>query len=188
MRWVLGVDIAPGVLELARRRSAEEGLDNVGYDKDPIFNLDIPTTCPDVPSEVLNPRNTWADTEAYARHASKLAMMLRDTLEGERYEVAEAADGGEALASVYRDRPDLVLTDYKMPGMDGLELLKKLRRDLATCQIPVVFLTVVDDLDAEAKALDLGADDYLNKPPERGRLLSRIRRSLLRAHLRGVGA
>jgi type IV pilus assembly protein PilB len=117
-----------------------------------------------------------------------LREILRDTLEGERYEVAEAGDGNEALASIFRDRPDLIVTDLKMPALDGLELLRKLRRDLATCQIPVIFLTGVEDLDAEAKALDLGADDYLNKPPERARLLSRIRRSLLRAHLRGAGS
>jgi Tfp pilus assembly pilus retraction ATPase PilT/CheY-like chemotaxis protein len=117
-----------------------------------------------------------------------LREILRDTLEGERYEVAEAADGNEALAAIYRARPDLVVTDLKMPGLDGLELLRKLRGDLSTCQIPVIFLTVVEDLDAEARALDLGADDYLNKPPERVRLLSRIRRSLLRAHLRGAGS
>ena len=117
-----------------------------------------------------------------------LREILRDTLEGERYEVAEAGDGNEALAHVYRERPDLIVADLKMPGMDGLDLLKKLRRDLATCQIPVIVLTGVEDHDAEAKALDLGADDYLNKPPERGRLLSRIRRSLLRAHLRGAGS
>jgi CheY-like chemotaxis protein len=117
-----------------------------------------------------------------------LREILRDSLEGERYEVTEAADGNEALAGIYRQRPDLVVTDLKMPGLDGLELLRKLRGDLATCQIPVIFLTAVEDLDAEAKALDLGADDYLSKPPERARLLSRIRRSLLRAHLRGAGS
>jgi len=82
---------------------------------------------------------------------------------------------------------DLILTDMQMPGLDGLELLRKLRRDLATCQIPVIFLTVVESLDAEAKALDLGADDYLSKPVESARLVSRIRRALLRAHLRGAG-
>jgi type IV pilus assembly protein PilB len=116
-----------------------------------------------------------------------LREILRDMLEGERYIVDVAADGQEALALVYRERPDLIITDLQMPGLDGLELLRKLRRDLATCQIPVIFLTVVENLDAEAKALDLGADDYLGKPVERARLLSRVRRALLRTHLMGAG-
>jgi type IV pilus assembly protein PilB len=112
-----------------------------------------------------------------------MTTVLRDILAEERYEVALAANGQEALACVYKERPDLILTDLQMPGMDGLELLRKLRRDLSTCQIPVVFLTVVDALDSEAQALDLGADDYITKPVQRGRLLGRIRRSLFRAHL-----
>ena len=116
-----------------------------------------------------------------------LREILRDMLEGERYTVDVAADGQEALALVYRERPDLIITDLQMPGLDGLELLRKLRRDLATCQIPVIFLTVVENLDAEAKALDLGADDYLGKPVERARLLSRVRRALLRTHLMSAG-
>jgi len=116
-----------------------------------------------------------------------LREILREMLVAERYAVDVAEDGREALARVYRERPDLIVTDLQMPGLDGLELLGKLRRDLATCQIPVIFLTVVENLDAEAKALDLGADDYLGKPVERSRLLSRIRRALLRAHLMGAG-
>jgi CheY-like chemotaxis protein len=112
-----------------------------------------------------------------------LLEVLRDTLESERYEVVTASNGVDALAGVYLERPNLILTDLKMPGMDGLELLKKLRHDLSTCQIPVVFLTMVESLDAEAHALDLGADDYISKPVEKTRLLSRVRRALFRAHL-----
>jgi CheY-like chemotaxis protein len=109
--------------------------------------------------------------------------ILRETLEAEHYEVFTAANGEEALGRVYRDFPDLVLTDLRMPVMDGLELLRRLRGDLSTCQIPVVFLTVVGDMKSELQALDLGADDYIGKPLERGRLLSRVRRALFRAHL-----
>jgi CheY-like chemotaxis protein len=112
-----------------------------------------------------------------------LLEVLREILEGERYAVSTASNGVDALASVYLERPDLILTDLKMPGMDGLELLKRLRHDLSTCQIPVVFLTMVESLDAEAHALDLGADDYISKPVQKGRLLSRVRRALFRAHL-----
>ena len=109
--------------------------------------------------------------------------VLRDILHEERYDVRVARDGSEALASVYNERPDLILTDLDMPGVNGLELLRKLRRDLSTCQIPVVFLTVIESLDSEVQALDLGADDYLGKPVQRARLLGRIRRSLFRTHL-----
>ena len=113
--------------------------------------------------------------------------MMREMLSDEHYDVVLAEDGNAGLAAVHRERPDLVITDLQMPGLDGLGLLRKLRRDLATCQIPVIFLTVIESLDSEAKALDLGADDYLGKPVERSRLLGRVRRALLRAHLMGAG-
>ena len=51
-------------------------LDNVQYRRDEVFNLDVPTTCPDVPSEVLNPRNTWSDKNGYDQSAKKLAQMF----------------------------------------------------------------------------------------------------------------
>ena len=108
---------------------------------------------------------------------------LTDTLQAEQYEVLVARDGQEALATVFREHPDLVLTDLQMPGLDGMGLLRRLRGDLSTCQIPVIFLTVVESLDTEAQALNLGADDYLSKPVQASRLLGRIRRSLFRAHL-----
>lgn len=136
-------------------------------------------------SEVRSPRPTRI---LVVEDDATLREVLRETLASERYEVGVAADGNEALSAVYRERPDLIITDLQMPGLDGLALLRKLRGDLATCQIPVIFLTVVEDLDAEARALDLGADDYLNKPVQQPRLLSRIRRALLRAHLRGAGS
>ena len=53
-------------------------LDNVGYEVDPIFNLSVPTSCPNVPSEVLNPKNTWADGAAYDAQATKLAEMFKE--------------------------------------------------------------------------------------------------------------
>jgi len=112
-----------------------------------------------------------------------LKSILHEILESENYEVATAGSGTEALTELYRHAPDLVLTDLQMPGLDGLGLLRKIRGDLSTCQIPVVFLTVVDALDQEAEALNLGADDYITKPIERARLVSRIRRALFRAHL-----
>lgn len=112
-----------------------------------------------------------------------LLEILAETLTADGYEVALARDGVAALAQVHRWKPDLVLTDMHMPGMSGLELLRKLRGDLSTAGIPVVFLTVVENVDTEAQALNLGADDYLTKPVQKSRLLGRIRRSLVRARL-----
>ena len=109
--------------------------------------------------------------------------VLRDTLVSEHYDVVAVPNGDEALAHVYRDTPDLILTDLHMPGLDGLELLHRLRTDLATSRIPVLFLTVIDSTASEAAALDQGADDYITKPVDRALLISRIRRALFRHQL-----
>jgi CheY-like chemotaxis protein len=112
-----------------------------------------------------------------------LVEILSETLTSGGYSVARATDGRSALAAVYRERPDLILTDLHMPDMNGLQLLRQVRGDLSTCQIPVIFLTTDKSLEAEIRALDLGADDYLNKPVEMARLLGRVHRALVRARL-----
>jgi DNA-binding response OmpR family regulator len=95
-----------------------------------------------------------------------------------------ARNGSEALNVVYQDPPQLILTDLLMPDMTGLDLLRKLRGDLSTCQIPCLVLTAAGDVDSETEAIDAGADDYITKPVEGSRLLSRVRRALFRNHLR----
>jgi type IV pilus assembly protein PilB len=109
--------------------------------------------------------------------------VLVDILTREEYEVVTATDGREARARLYGDSPDLVLTDMHLPGMDGLELLERIRGDLSTRNIPVVFLTGIQSPDAKVQAYDLGADDYIGKPVQEKMLLSRLRRSIVRAHL-----
>ncbi len=111
--------------------------------------------------------------------------ILRELLGREEYEVVAASDGREARKQIYESEvlPDLVLTDLHMPGMDGLELLERLRGDLTTRNIPIVFLTGVESADAKIQAYNLGADDYISKPVQDAMLLSRLRSSLLRAHL-----
>jgi type IV pilus assembly protein PilB len=119
-----------------------------------------------------------------AEDDASLRGMLTEVLASENYEVLAAENGEEALNLVYREQADLVLTDVNMPRMTGIELLKRLRGDLSTCQIPVVVLTVEGSVETEVQALGLGADDYLTKPVERGRLLGRVRRALFRSRLR----
>jgi phosphoenolpyruvate carboxykinase (ATP) len=60
------------------RAALSGALDHVAYERHPVFNIDVPATCPDVPSEVLNPRGTWADAAAYDAQAKKLAQMFID--------------------------------------------------------------------------------------------------------------
>ena len=114
--------------------------------------------------------------------------VLCDLLRAEHFDVDQAADGEEALGLLHRNRPDLILTDMHMPRLDGLGLLRRVRADLTTSQVPVIFLTVAGDAETEARALDSGADDFVQKSLERAPLLGRIRRALLRAHLLRSGA
>jgi two-component system phosphate regulon response regulator PhoB len=97
------------------------------------------------------------------------------------YGIGTAMDGVEALEIVRTERPDLILLDLMLPGMDGFEVCKALRRDPVTAAIPVIVVSARSmELD-RVLALELGADDYVTKPFSPRELLLRIRRSLGRA-------
>ena len=95
--------------------------------------------------------------------------------------VRTAADGEAALHDVARSRPDLVLTDVMMPGLDGFGLLRALRADPATRAVPVVMLTARAGQEAAVEGFDAGVDDYLAKPFESAELLGRLRSVLERS-------
>jgi DNA-binding response OmpR family regulator len=88
--------------------------------------------------------------------------MLTDHLEDEGYAVSQAIDGEQALESVRSEPPDLVLLDITMPGFNGLEVLRRLRRDHP--RIPVVMITGIEDEALARSTLTMGAFDYLQKP------------------------
>ncbi|MER7584000.1 response regulator transcription factor [Kitasatospora sp. NPDC097691] len=115
---------------------------------------------------------------------------LRDALESslafEGYEVSTATDGYEALESVERDRPDLVLLDIMMPRMDGLTAVRRMRSRGDT--VPVLMLTARDAVGDRVTGLDVGADDYLAKPFELDELLARVRALLRRNALAAEAA
>jgi DNA-binding response OmpR family regulator len=95
------------------------------------------------------------------------------------YRVSTAPDGETALASLEKERPDLLLLDVLMPRLDGRETLRQMR--VAGNWTPVILLTQVGDATERAMALEDGADDYLNKPFEAQELVARIRAVLRRA-------
>ncbi|MBI5240197.1 MAG: Flp pilus assembly complex ATPase component TadA [Elusimicrobia bacterium] len=90
--------------------------------------------------------------------------LARDTLKADGYALAEAAGGDAALKSIQAGRPDLVLLDLMMPGLDGFAVIKRLRADPATARLPVIVLTAMSEAESQALSLELGADDYLAKP------------------------
>jgi two-component system KDP operon response regulator KdpE len=112
------------------------------------------------------------DDEPEIRRAVGRALTGRD------YEVSEAADGEECLTVATSWQPDLVVLDLNLPGMDGLEVCRHLRR---RSQVPILVLSVREDEADKVAALDLGADDYLTKPFGVEELMARVRALLRRA-------
>ena len=100
------------------------------------------------------------------------------------FEVLTAANGEAALTAVETHQPDCVVLDLGLPGIDGLEVLRRLR---TWTQVPVVVLTAVDGERDKVTALDLGADDYVEKPFGVGELLARMRVALRHATLAASG-
>lgn len=90
------------------------------------------------------------------------------------YKISVATSGEQALQSLKKRRPDLILLDYEMPGIDGRETLEKIREDEELCDIPVFFLTGVADKEHIAAVLKLNPAGYFLKPAERNRLIGAI--------------
>lgn len=107
----------------------------------------------------------------------KIIDMLRRTLAYEGYHVVTAADGLEALSQAQAQRPDVVILDWLMPGLDGIEVARRIRQADPT---PILMLTARDTIEDRVQGLDNGADDYLVKPFAPAELLARVRALLRR--------
>ena len=105
-------------------------------------------------------------------------------LEAEGFDVRTYRDGAEALAGIAARPPDLAILDIKMPRMDGMELLNRIR---SQSRLPVIFLTSKDDEIDEVLGLRMGADDYITKPFSQRLLIERIRAVLRRAEAEAAG-
>lgn len=108
----------------------------------------------------------------------KITDMLRRTLTYEGYTVVTAADGQEALDQLQSQRPDIVVLDWLMPGIDGIEVARRMR---AVDSPPILMLTARDAVGDRVMGLDAGADDYLVKPFAPAELLARVRALLRRS-------
>ena len=115
------------------------------------------------------------DDEAPTR--SYLQMMLSAA----GYEVELAEGGNEGIAMVEKSRPELVILDLMMPGVDGYAVCRQLRKGPAGAEAQILVLSALDDADGKVRALEVGADDYLVKPLEQRELLARIKVTLDRA-------
>jgi len=110
-----------------------------------------------------------------------LVTLLRYNLEKQGFRVEDAGDGGEALSRIAEAPPDLLLLDWMLPTISGIEVCRQLRRRPATRNLPVIMLTArAEDQDA-VRGLDTGADDYITKPFSTEALIARIRALLRRS-------
>jgi len=118
-----------------------------------------------------------SDTIALVDDDRNILTSVAIALEGEGFRVRSFSDGAEALRGLTAQAADLVVLDIKMPRMDGMETLTRLRR---TSDVPVIFLTSKDDEVDEVLGLKMGADDYIKKPFSMRLLIERIRAVLRR--------
>lgn len=107
--------------------------------------------------------------------------LLRTILEREGFEVVSAQDGLEALEAVRREKPDLLLLDLILPGLDGLEVLRRIRNDPQTAHLPIIILSGKEEERDKVIGLEIGADDYVTKPFQANELVARIKSRLRRS-------
>lgn len=107
--------------------------------------------------------------------------VLRITLEAEGFEVFEAENGEDAMKALETKTPDLILSDYKMPRMDGREFCRRIKKDILLRHLPVIMVTGKGELSDKVDGIEAGADDYIVKPFEPKELLAHIRMILRRS-------
>jgi len=126
-------------------------------------------------AEKIRPRVLVVEDE------SDLVVMLRYNLEKEGFTVAATGDGEEALLLVEEQAPDIILLDWMVPMVSGIEVCRRLRRNPDTRDIPIIMLTARGEEDDRVRGLNAGADDYVTKPFSPGELIARVHAVLRRS-------
>lgn len=101
--------------------------------------------------------------------------LVRTALKNSGYEVITLNDSAEAFKVILEEKPDLILLDYMMPGLNGLSVLDGMRKDQTMAKIPVIFFTVVGDINTKIAAFEAGVKDYITKPVHQKELLLRVK-------------
>ncbi|MEP4524227.1 MAG: response regulator, partial [Alloalcanivorax venustensis] len=114
------------------------------------------------------------DDEPAIREMVAVALELAD------FDVLEADNAQRAHEYIVDERPDLVLLDWMLPSVSGIELARRLKREDATAEVPIIMLTAKSEEDNKIQGLDVGADDYITKPFSTRELISRIKAVLRR--------
>ena len=107
--------------------------------------------------------------------------IVAQSLDRNNYELLEAESGPSGLKVALTDRPDLIILDVMMPGMDGFEVVHRLRRHPLTQNIPIIILTALGEMSQKVQGMQLGADDYVTKPFDPRELRARVQAHLKRS-------
>ncbi len=113
--------------------------------------------------------------------------MLAYNVEAEGYRVLSAADGGEGVLIAQEEQPDLIILDWMLPSLSGIEACRQLKRKSETRNIPIIMLTARGQEEDRVRGLDTGADDYVVKPYSVNELMARIRVNIRRTRAAGAG-
>lgn len=112
--------------------------------------------------------------------------MIAIALEMAEYEYLEAGDAREAHALIIDQKPDLILLDWMLPGVSGIEFARRLKREQSTAEIPLIMLTAKTEEDNKVQGLEVGADDYITKPFSPRELVARLKAVLRRTSVQGI--
>jgi two-component system response regulator VicR len=108
----------------------------------------------------------------------QIALLLGSRLKANKYEIVMAYDAWQAVAKAFKEKPDLIILDMKMPAGGGISVMENLRNSIDTALTPVIVITAYPSLEIRQKVKEMGAVDFISKPFKAEDVLSRIRKGL----------